>query len=150
LNVARLLLDTNICIYIRRRRPPAVLARFRQLKPGEAVLSVITYGEPAYSAEKRHFREQARRQLAELGGVASGIGAPVSRRRILWVDPRRAGSPGDMIGNNDLWIAAHAKAAGSLWSPITNARFDAFMAWKFRIGRTDPSHRAQPCTSIFP
>ena len=40
----RFLLDTNICIYIRRRRPPAVLERFRQLQPGEAVLSVITGG----------------------------------------------------------------------------------------------------------
>jgi tRNA(fMet)-specific endonuclease VapC len=41
----RFLLDTNICNYIRRQRPPAVLARFRQLQSGEAVLSVITYGE---------------------------------------------------------------------------------------------------------
>jgi len=28
------------------------------------------------------------------GGLASGAGAPVSRRRVLWVDPRRVGSPG--------------------------------------------------------
>jgi tRNA(fMet)-specific endonuclease VapC len=42
---ARFLLDTNVCIHIRRRRPPEVLARFQRLKLGEAVLSVITYGE---------------------------------------------------------------------------------------------------------
>jgi tRNA(fMet)-specific endonuclease VapC len=65
---ARFLLDTNICIYIRRRRPPALLERFRQLRPGEAVLSVITHGELVYGAERSQFREQARRQLAELGG----------------------------------------------------------------------------------
>ena len=41
---AHFLLDTNICIHIRRQRPPTVLARFQQLQPGEAVLSVITYG----------------------------------------------------------------------------------------------------------
>lgn len=41
----RYLLDTNICIHIRRQRPPAVLARFQCLKPGEAAISVITYGE---------------------------------------------------------------------------------------------------------
>jgi len=29
---ARFLLDTNICIYIRRRRPAEVLARFQRLK----------------------------------------------------------------------------------------------------------------------
>jgi tRNA(fMet)-specific endonuclease VapC len=66
---ARFLLDTNICIYIRRRRPPAVLERFRQLKPGEAVLSVVTYGELVYGAEKSQFREHARRQLAELASL---------------------------------------------------------------------------------
>ena len=44
----RYLLDTNICIYIRQKRPDAVLRRFRKLRPGEAVLSVITYGELLY------------------------------------------------------------------------------------------------------
>jgi tRNA(fMet)-specific endonuclease VapC len=48
---ARFLLVTNICIHIRRQRPPAVLERFQQLKHGEAVLSVITYGELVYGAE---------------------------------------------------------------------------------------------------
>jgi len=52
---ARFLLDTNICIYIRRERPPEVLARFRRLTPGEAVISVITYGELMYGVEKSRF-----------------------------------------------------------------------------------------------
>lgn len=50
-------------------RPLAVLERFRQLQPGEAVLSVITFGELGYGAEKSQFRERARRQLAELAGL---------------------------------------------------------------------------------
>jgi predicted nucleic acid-binding protein len=44
------MLDTKICIYIRQRRPEEVLRRFRKLRPGEAVLSVITYGELLYGA----------------------------------------------------------------------------------------------------
>jgi tRNA(fMet)-specific endonuclease VapC len=112
LNVARFLLDTNICIYIRRRRPPAVLSRFRHLKPGEAVLSVITYGELAYGAEKSQFREQARSQLAELAGLLPVLELP-SRAGEFYGSIRAAlAAGGDMIGNNDLWIAAHAKAAG--------------------------------------
>jgi tRNA(fMet)-specific endonuclease VapC len=111
LNDARFLLDTNICIYIRRRRPPPVLSRFRQLKPGEAVLSVITYGELAYCAEKSQFREQARRQLAELAGLLPVLELP-SRAGEFYGSLRAALARGDMIGNNDLWIAAHAKAAG--------------------------------------
>ena len=109
---ARFLLDTNICIYIRRRRPPAVLARFRQLQPGEAVLSVITYGELVYGMERSQSREQARGQLAELVSLLPVIGLP--RRAGDFYGSIRAtlAAEGDMIGNNDLWIAAHAKAAG--------------------------------------
>jgi tRNA(fMet)-specific endonuclease VapC len=109
---ARFLLDTNICIYIRRRRPPAVLERFRQLKPGEAVLSVITYGELVYGAEKSQFREHARRQLAELAGLLPVMELPVRAAEFYGSIRAALAAEGDMIGNNDLWIAAHASAAG--------------------------------------
>lgn len=46
------LLDTHICIYIIGRRPAEVLARFEKLKAGEAVLSVITWGELHFGAAK--------------------------------------------------------------------------------------------------
>ena len=109
---ARFLLDTNICIYIRRRRPPAVLAWFRQLQPGEAALSVITYGELLYRAEKSQFREHALGQLAELAGLLPILELP-SRAGQFYGSIRAAlASEGGMIGNNDLWIAAHAQAAG--------------------------------------
>ena len=38
MNVARFLLDTNICIYIAKRRPPEIMARFESVQAGEAVL----------------------------------------------------------------------------------------------------------------
>ena len=41
----RYMLDTNICIYIQRQKPDEVLARFQKLKPGDAAISVITWGE---------------------------------------------------------------------------------------------------------
>ena len=109
---ARFLLDTNICIYIRRRRPPAVLAHFQRLKPGEAVLSVITYGELVYGTEKSQFREQANRQLAELAGLLPVMALPPSAGEFYGSMRAALEVRGGMIGNNDLWIAAHAKAAG--------------------------------------
>ena len=108
---ARFLLDTNICIYIRRQRPPAVLQRFRQLKPGEAALSVITYGELVYGAEKSRSREQARRQLAELAGLLPVMELPLRAGEFYGSIRATLATAGGMIGNNDLWIAAHAKAA---------------------------------------
>jgi tRNA(fMet)-specific endonuclease VapC len=108
---ARFLLDTNICIHIRRRRPPTVLARFQQLQPGEAVLSVITYGELVYGAEKGRFREQARKQLAELAGLLPIMALPSRAGEFYGSIRASLETKGDVIGNNDLWIAAHAKAA---------------------------------------
>ena len=108
---ARFLLDTNICIHIRRQRGPAVLARFEQLKHGEAVLSVITYGELVYGSEKSQFREQAGRLLAELAGLLPVMALP-SRAGQFYAAIRVAlEAKGEMIGSNDLWIAAHAHAA---------------------------------------
>lgn len=109
---ARFLLDTNICIYIRQRRPPAVLERFRQLQPGEAVLSVITFGELVYGAEKSQFRDRARRQLAELAGLLPIMELPSRAGEFYGSIRASLAAEGGIIGNNDLWIAAHAKARG--------------------------------------
>ena len=108
----RYLLDTNICIYIRRQRPPAILERFRKLKPGEAALSVITYGELFYGAEKSQSQEQARRQLVELAGLLPVMELPLRTGEFYGSIRAALAAEGDMIGNNDLWIAAHAMAAG--------------------------------------
>ena len=53
----RYLLDTNICIYIQRQKPVGVLARFEKIKPGDAAISVITWGELLYGAEKSKKRK---------------------------------------------------------------------------------------------
>src|SRR6266508_3545689 len=109
---ARFLLDTNICIHIRRQRPPEVLARFQRLKPGEAVLSVITYGELVYGVEKSQFREQAIRHLGELAGLMPVVSLPLQAGQVYGAMRAALEAKGQVIGNNDLWIAAHAKAAG--------------------------------------
>ncbi len=108
----RFLLDTNICIYIRQKRPPEVLARFEKLGPGEAALSIITYGELLYGAAKSQSRQLAMARLAELTSFLPVL--PVPEEAALEYGEIRAmlESKGETIGGNDLWIAAHAKAAG--------------------------------------
>jgi tRNA(fMet)-specific endonuclease VapC len=108
----RFLLDTNICIYIRQRRPPGVLARFRRLQPGEAAISVITYGELLHGVEKSRFREQASRQLMELASLVPVLALPAYAGQSYGAIRAALEAKGETIGNNDLWIAAHAKAAG--------------------------------------
>ena len=106
------LLDTNICIYIRRHQPPEVLARFRRLRAGEAAISVITSGELLYGAEKSQQRARALQQLKELSTLIPVLPLPEDAAHAYGAVRSHLESRGETIGNNDLWIAAHAKAAG--------------------------------------
>jgi tRNA(fMet)-specific endonuclease VapC len=107
---ARFLLDTNICIYIRRRQPEQVVVRFQRLKAGEAALSVITFGELLYGAEKSPARDRAFGQLEELAGLMQVLPLPAEAAGIHGVIRAGLEVKGQMIGANDIWIAAHAKA----------------------------------------
>ena len=106
------LLDTNICIYIRNKRPEQVLRRFRTLRPGEAALSVITYGELLYGASKSAQRVAALERLHELVNLLPALSLPESAAEAYGTIRAKLEAKGEMIGNNDLWIAAHAMAAG--------------------------------------
>jgi tRNA(fMet)-specific endonuclease VapC len=108
----RFLLDTNICIYIRQKRPEEVLRRFERLRPGEAVLSVITYGELLYGAAKSQHRLAALERLRELITLLPAVPLPEAAAVAYGKIRAELESRGEMIGNNDLWIAAHAVAAG--------------------------------------
>jgi tRNA(fMet)-specific endonuclease VapC len=108
----RYLLDTNICIYIRQKRPDEVLRRFRKLRPGEAALSVITYGELLYGATKSEHRVAALEKLRELVHLLPALSLPESAAEPYGAIRAELESKDEMIGNNDLWIAAHAVVAG--------------------------------------
>lgn len=107
----RYLLDTNICIYIRRRRPQEVLRRFQELRPGDAAISVITYGELMYGAHRHRERTRALAQIAELTALLPVLGLPAGAGDAYGELRADLEAAGRMIGNNDLWIAAHAIAA---------------------------------------
>ena len=108
----RYLLDTNICIYIARQRPPEVAKRFARLAVGSVGMSLITFGELRYGAEKSVRRSDALTALDKLAelipvlGPDPAVGATYGRLR---AHLERLGTP---IGNNDLWIAAHALTLG--------------------------------------
>jgi tRNA(fMet)-specific endonuclease VapC len=109
---ARYLLDTNICIYALSSRYPAVTKRMDRLAPGEARLSVIVLGELLYGVAKSakgadaRLRLQALQQIVPVQPLPDDIAGHYGDIR---AGLERMGTP---IGNNDLWIAAHARAAG--------------------------------------
>ena len=110
---ARYFLDTNICIYIQRHKPEKVLARFQQLKPGEAAISVITWGELLYGAEKSKQRDKVLLLLEEFVSFIPVFEMPPQAGSEYGFIRASLESTGSPIGNNDLWIAAHAKAAAT-------------------------------------
>jgi tRNA(fMet)-specific endonuclease VapC len=108
---ARFLLDTDTCIYVRRRRPTEVMAKFQELRPGEAVLSVITFGELLYGAVKSPQSARAFSELQEFSALIAVLPLPAGAGRAYGAIRAELEAKGEMIGSNDLWIAAHARAA---------------------------------------
>ncbi len=112
------LLDTNICIYIAKHNPPGVRKRFEQLTPDELAMSVVTLSELRYGAEKSQSRAKTLALLDRLQSlipVAALTDACAVHYGQIRSTLERAGKP---IGNNDVWIAAHARAEG--WVLVTN------------------------------
>ena len=105
-------LDTDTVIYIKNHHPPQVLERFNALQPGAVGISVITYGELIRGAERSHFKQENHQKLQRLielipvHAMPQGTGLHYGEIRS---DLEKMGR---IIGNNDLWIAAHARAVG--------------------------------------
>lgn len=108
----RYLLDTNICIYIRQQKSEEILLRFRRLQAGEAAISVITYGELFYGASKSKHRATAIEKLNELLHLLPALSLPETAAQVYGRVRAELAMKGEMIGNNDLWIAAHALVSG--------------------------------------
>jgi tRNA(fMet)-specific endonuclease VapC len=104
------MLDTNICIYIAKHQPLQVKIRFEQLKPGQIVMSAITYGELHYGACKSNQRAKALIELKELIQDIPVENLDSTAARLYGEIRTRLEEAGRLIGNNDLWIGAHAMA----------------------------------------
>lgn len=105
------MLDTNIAIYVIKRRPIEALVTFNRYADMMCV-SAVTEAELLHGAEKSQQREHNLRQVADF----------LSRLEVLSYTSKAAGHYGDIradlerkekpIGVNDLHIAAHARSEG--------------------------------------
>ena len=107
----KFLLDTNIVIYVIKRRPIEVLETFN-LHAGQMAISSITLAELLHGAEKSAKPEHNLRQVDDF----------ISRLDVLDYGNKAAAHYGDIranlekqgktIGVNDLHIAGHARSEG--------------------------------------
>src|ERR1700676_5528520 len=105
----RYMLDTNICIYIAKHQPPEVKARFERLKPGQLVMSAVTYGELYYGANKSNQRTRALAQLDELIQDIPVENLTSTAAEAYGEIRATLEKQGRLIGNNHLEVWAHAK-----------------------------------------
>jgi tRNA(fMet)-specific endonuclease VapC len=106
------LLDTNICIYIRKKKPERVSQRFHKVGSGEMAISVITYGELLYGANKSEQRARSLATVQEFVRMVPPLPLPENAAEAYGFIRAELESRGEMVGPNDLWIAAHALASG--------------------------------------
>jgi len=105
------MLDTNICIYVIKRKPLTALDTFN-LHAGQLCISSITLAELLHGAAKSAKPDHNLRQVEDF----------VSRLEVLDYGQQAAAHYGDIradlekkgtpIGVNDLHIAGHARSSG--------------------------------------
>ncbi len=108
----KLLLDTNMCIYIIKQQPAAVLERFLEYQIGDIGISSITLSELRYGVAKSTHREKNAKALDEFI-IPLEVAPYDEAAAYVYGDIRasleKAGTP---IGAMDMLIAAHALSLG--------------------------------------
>ena len=104
------LLDTNICIYIIKKKPAEVFEKFKNLTIGDVGISSITLAELQYGIEKSSNSEKNRdaleKFLTPIEIIDYGYEATFEYGKIR-AELEKKGVP---IGPLDMLIASHAKS----------------------------------------
>ena len=106
------LLDTNICIYLIKKKPASVIARFNEHSVGDIGVSSITVAELTYGVQKSQRRAQNHEALLQFLSplVISKFNADAT---FSYGQIRSAlESQGTPIGSLDTLIAGHAVSLG--------------------------------------
>lgn len=104
----RFMLDTNICIYIAKNHPKNVLQKFQKLSVGEVGMSTITYGELMFGCQKSKYTKKTKAMIKQLASLVPVLPIPIEAGEVYGEIRSKLKAVGKPIGNNDLWIAAHA------------------------------------------
>jgi len=108
----KLLLDTNICIYIIKQQPATVLKRFLEYQVGDIGISSVTLSELRYGVAKSTHKEKNTKALDEFIIPLELVSYDESAAHVygdIRATLEKAGTP---IGSMDMLIAAHAVSLG--------------------------------------
>ena len=108
----RYMLDTDTCSYIMKRSSAAVIRRLRAIPVTDVCISVITKSELLYGVEVSPRRMQDATALQAVLPHVEVLEFPdtaATHYAQIRADLKKRGQ---MIGANDLFIAAHARSLG--------------------------------------
>lgn len=108
----KLLLDTNICIYIIKQQPATVLKHFLEYQIGDIGISSITLAELRFGVAKSNHREKNAKALDEFIIPLEVVSFDEAAAHVygdIRATLEKAGTP---IGSMDMLIAAHAVSLG--------------------------------------
>ncbi|MFO3715109.1 type II toxin-antitoxin system VapC family toxin [Oribacterium sp. P9] len=106
------MLDTNICIYTIKHKPPEVIKAFLCHEPDDMCISSITYGELMHGVEKSQTVERNRAAITLFLSAISILpfdSDAAEKYGAVRADLERKGTP---IGPMDMLIAGHARSRG--------------------------------------
>jgi tRNA(fMet)-specific endonuclease VapC len=105
------LLDTNIVIYVMKKRPIEVMGLFNE-NANRMAISSITFSELQYGAEKSARVSENLNAIEEFASLTEIL--PYTPKASMHYGNIRAGLEklGQTIGVNDLHIVAHARSDG--------------------------------------
>ncbi|WP_346290139.1 type II toxin-antitoxin system tRNA(fMet)-specific endonuclease VapC [Sphaerothrix gracilis] len=106
------LLDTNICIYLIKQKPPKVLARFNTLALSDIGISSITVAELEYGVCKSQQQEKNRGALMQFLIPLEIVEFDQAAATLYGSIRSDLESRGLIIGAMDMLIAAHAISLG--------------------------------------
>jgi tRNA(fMet)-specific endonuclease VapC len=106
--MARVMLDTDICVDVMRGRTPAVRSRLERTVPGEVAVSAIVAAELWTGVMKSHRTKVAEDVVREFLSYVEVLDWPVEAGRVYGGIRARLEASGNQIGAMDLLIAAHA------------------------------------------
>lgn len=108
----RYMLDTDTCSYIMKRSSEVTLKRLQKVPPEDVCISVITKSELLYGVEVSPHRYQDEAAVSAFLNYVEVLDFP-DRACTHYAEIRAdLKKNGRMIGANDLFIAAHARAQG--------------------------------------
>ena len=106
------MLDTNICIDVMKRKPATVAERLRGVAVGEVTISAVVLAELEYGIAKSRQRSRSAAALDDFLPFVVVLDWPEAAAADYAEIRAELESRGQIIGGNDLLIAAHARHAG--------------------------------------